>query len=91
MLNKKKILLVLMAILLAVTLISCQKSAGSSAEADQAAPAEKVEKIVWKSSGHGPASDPSQIYHDKLCNAITKATDGRLTVKPGQVAGRRSH
>jgi len=38
--------------------------------------------IVWKSSGHGPASDPSQIYHDKCCNAITKATGGRLTVKP---------
>ncbi|MCF6266269.1 MAG: TRAP transporter substrate-binding protein DctP [Desulfuromusa sp.] len=40
------------------------------------------DKIVWKSSGHGPASDPSQIFHDKLCNAITKATGGRLTVKP---------
>lgn len=39
-------------------------------------------KIVWKSSGHGPASDPSQIYHDKLCHAITEATGGRLTVKP---------
>lgn len=40
------------------------------------------DKIIWKSSGHGPASDPSQIYHDKLCNAITEATGGRLTVKP---------
>ncbi len=39
-------------------------------------------KIIWKSSGHGPASDPSQIYHDKLCHAITEATGGRLTVKP---------
>ncbi|HHC24980.1 MAG TPA: hypothetical protein ENK58_06140 [Desulfobacterales bacterium] len=39
-------------------------------------------KIIWKSSGHGPASDPSQIFHDKLCNAITEATAGRLTVKP---------
>lgn len=38
--------------------------------------------IVWKSSGHGPASDPSQIYHDKLCEAITKASGGRLVVKP---------
>ena len=38
--------------------------------------------IVWKSSGHGPASDPSQIYHDKLCHAITKASGGRLVVKP---------
>ncbi len=39
-------------------------------------------KIIWKSSGHGPASDPSQINHDKLCHAITEATGGRLTVKP---------
>lgn len=39
-------------------------------------------KIIWKSSGHGPASDPSQIFHDKLCHAITEATGGRLTVKP---------
>ncbi|WP_457576875.1 TRAP transporter substrate-binding protein [Desulfomarina sp.] len=39
-------------------------------------------KIIWKSSGHGPASDPSQIFHDKLCKAITRATGGRLTVKP---------
>ncbi|MBL0379433.1 MAG: TRAP transporter substrate-binding protein DctP [Desulfofustis sp. PB-SRB1] len=46
-----------------------------------AAPAQ-AKNIVWKSSGHGPASDPSQIYHDKLCNAITEATGGRLTVKP---------
>lgn len=44
--------------------------------------ATKDGKIIWKSSGHGPASDPSQIYHDKLCNAITEATGGRLTVKP---------
>jgi TRAP-type mannitol/chloroaromatic compound transport system substrate-binding protein len=40
------------------------------------------DKIVWKSSGHGPATDPSQIYHDKLCEAITKASGGRLEVKP---------
>ena len=41
-----------------------------------------AENIVWKSSGHGPASDPSQIFHDETCKAITKATAGRLTVKP---------
>ncbi|MBN2873561.1 MAG: TRAP transporter substrate-binding protein DctP [Spirochaetales bacterium] len=50
--------------------------------ADAAAPAAAVEKIVWKSSGHGPASDPSQIYHDMVCNAITEASGGRLEVKP---------
>ncbi len=41
-----------------------------------------ADKIVWKSSGHGPASDPSQIYHDKVCKMITTATNGRLTIKP---------
>ncbi len=41
-----------------------------------------ADKIIWKSSGHGPANDPSQIYHDKLCEAITKASGGRLEVKP---------
>jgi len=40
-----------------------------------------AEVITWKSSGHGPATDPSQIYHDKLCEAITKASGGRLVVK----------
>lgn len=41
-----------------------------------------ADKIVWKSSGHGPASDPSQIFHDKLCEAITEASGGRLVIKP---------
>ena len=41
-----------------------------------------VDKIVWKSSGHGPATDPSQIYHDKCCEAITEASGGRLVIKP---------
>ncbi len=40
-----------------------------------------ADKIVWKSSGHGPATDPSQVYHDKLCEAITIASGGRLEVK----------
>ena len=41
-----------------------------------------ADKIVWKSSGHGPATDPSQIYHDKCCEAITEASGGRLVIKP---------
>ena len=40
-----------------------------------------ADKIVWKSSGHSPATDPSQIYHDKLCEAITLASGGRLEVQ----------
>lgn len=79
--KRKRFLVVLLTVLMACALLSCQNNAGDSADADDAAPA-KEETFVWKSSGHGPASDPSQIYHDKLCNAITKATDGRLTVKP---------
>ncbi|GAH80846.1 unnamed protein product, partial [marine sediment metagenome] len=37
--------------------------------------------ITWKSSGHGPAADKSQVYHDKLAEAITKASGGRLVIK----------
>ncbi len=44
--------------------------------------ADTPKKIVWKSSGHGPASDPSQIFHDECCKAITKASGGRLEIKP---------
>lgn len=44
--------------------------------------ADAPKKIVWKSSGHGPASDPSQIFHDEMCKAITKASGGRLEIKP---------
>lgn len=57
-------------VLMVAALLSFQATAGAG------------EKIIWKSSGHGPASDPSQIFHDKLCKAITEATNGRLTVKP---------
>lgn len=64
---------VLIGALCAVMVAACMVWQGNANAAD---------KIVWKSSGHGPASDPSQIYHDKLCNAITKATGGRLEVKP---------
>jgi TRAP-type mannitol/chloroaromatic compound transport system substrate-binding protein len=47
-----------------------------------AAAADAPKKIVWKSSGHGPASDPSQVFHDELCKAITAASGGRLEIKP---------
>jgi len=66
------------AMVAASALVSC----GGSKAADAGAAAAPVEKIVWKSSGHGPASDPSQIYHDMVCNAITEASGGRLEVKP---------
>jgi TRAP-type mannitol/chloroaromatic compound transport system substrate-binding protein len=80
--NLKKLLFVMVLVLLTAAFISCGKGETAAASDQAAAPEAKVEKIVWKSSGHGPATDPSQIYHDKLCNAITKASGGRLEVKP---------
>ena len=40
-----------------------------------------ADKIVWKSSSFGPASNFSQIHHDKACEAITLASGGRMEVK----------
>lgn len=64
----------------AVAIAAIALSACAPAKTTETAAA-PVEKIVWKSSGHGPASDPSQIYHDMVCNAITEASGGRLEVK----------
>ncbi|MDX9801379.1 MAG: TRAP transporter substrate-binding protein DctP [Spirochaetia bacterium] len=69
--------LIILIAIAAVAFTSC--GGAKSADSEKAA---AVEKIVWKSSGHGPASDPSQIYHDMVCNAITEASGGRLEVKP---------
>jgi len=44
--------------------------------------AEKIKPIVWKSSSFGPATNYSQIYHDKFCEAVTMASGGRLIIKP---------
>jgi TRAP-type mannitol/chloroaromatic compound transport system substrate-binding protein len=69
--------------ILAMASIALALSACAPAKkADATGAAAVVEKIVWKSSGHGPASDPSQIYHDLVCKAITEASGGRLEVKP---------
>lgn len=78
--NNKVLLSCLAAVLMIVVLASC--GAAAKPEATNSAVAAPVEKIVWKSSGHGPASDPSQIYHDLVCKAITEASGGRLEVKP---------
>lgn len=78
MFTRKKMFVVLVMVIAVMAFLSCTKSASSASGAESTA---KVEKIVWKSSGHGPASDPSQIFHDKCCEAITKASGGRLEVK----------
>jgi TRAP-type mannitol/chloroaromatic compound transport system substrate-binding protein len=73
----RKMSSLLMSAGLILSLVLC---AGFYGEAGAADPA--VKKIVWKSSGHGPASDPSQIFHDNACKDITISSGGRLEVKP---------
>lgn len=76
--RKRNAIFIVIAAVLSVPLaVSC-----GGAKTEAAAAAAPVEKIVWKSSGHGPASDPSQIYHDMVCKAITEASGGRLEVQP---------
>jgi len=72
MFSRKRTYVVLVALIAAGAFLVCGPASGVAAD----------KAIVWKSSGHGPANDPSQIYHDKMCNAITKASGGRLVVKP---------
>ena len=79
MFRKRNAVMLLLAVVLAIGMVSCAKDEPAAAGD---APVQKVEKIVWKSSGHGPATDPSQIFHDKCCEAITLASGGRLEVKP---------
>ena len=79
---KKKILLIPLALLLAISLIAI----GCAAPAPAPAPAPEVEVITWKTSGHGPAADKSQGYHDKWAEAVTEASGGRLVIK-GFVGG----
>lgn len=76
--RKRNVFLILAAAVLSVALaVSC-----GGAKTESSTAAAPVQKIVWKSSGHGPASDPSQIYHDMVCKAITEASGGRLEVQP---------
>jgi len=76
--KKITVVAVIAMVAIALALSSC----GPAKKADAAATTATVEKIVWKSSGHGPASDPSQMYHDMVCKAITEASGGRLEIKP---------
>ncbi len=74
---KKKMGLIPLVLLLTLGLVAI----GCPAEAPAPAPAPEVEVITWKISGHGPASDMSQIHCDKLAAAVTKASGGRLVFK----------
>ena len=79
MFTRKNFTGLLVLLLVSFVLLSCQQQETADAGGT---PAQTVKKIVWKSSGHGPATDPSQIYHDLCCKAITEASGGRLEVKP---------
>jgi len=70
MFSRKKVFVLLISVIAIAALLMVGTTSALAADT-----------IVWKSSGHGPATDPSQIYHDKLCEAITKASGGRLTIK----------
>ena len=70
MFSRKKVFVLLISVIAIAALLMVGATSALAADT-----------IVWKSSGHGPATDPSQIYHDKLCEAITKASGGRLTIK----------
>lgn len=69
-------------VLLGVLFVLGACGGGSSSTAAEGEAAAPVEVIRWQSSGHGPANDPSQIYHDRLCEAITEASGGRLVIEP---------
>lgn len=67
--RKKKFVLLISVIAVAVLLMV---GATSALAADT---------IKWKSSSFGPATNYSQIHHDKACADITKASGGRLEVQ----------
>ena len=69
MFSRKKAIGLFLICAVSIAMLSCQQEQTADAGGT---PATTVKKIVWKSSGHGPATDPSQIYHDKCCKAITR-------------------
>ena len=70
MLSFKKQRILIFAMLISILLIASSSFALAGAD-----------KIIWKSSSFGPATNYSQIHHDKACEAITKASGGRMEVK----------
>jgi len=70
MLSFKKQRILLFVMLISILLIASSSFALAAAD-----------KIVWKSSSFGPASNYSQIHHDRACEAITLASGGRMEVK----------
>ena len=71
----KKVFIVL------VTLVMLSSLAIAGCAKEAAAPGVPAEVITWKVSGHGPATDMSQIYCDKMAAAVTEASGGRLVFK----------
>jgi len=70
MFSRKKIFVLLISVIAIAALLMVGVTSALAAD-----------KIIWKSSSFGPASNYSQIYHDKACEAITQASGGRMEVK----------
>ena len=70
MFSRKKVFVLLISVIAVAALLIVGATSALAAD-----------KIVWKSSSFGPASNYSQIHHDKACEAITKASGGRMEVK----------
>jgi len=70
MFSRKKVFVLLISVIAVAMLLMVGATSALAAD-----------KIVWKSSSFGPASNYSQIHHDKACEAITLASGGRMEVK----------
>jgi len=70
MFSRKKVFVLLISVIAVAALLMVGATSALAAD-----------KIIWKSSSFGPASNFSQIHHDKACEAITQASGGRMEVK----------
>ena len=70
MFSRKKVFVLLISVIAVAMLLMVGATSALAAD-----------KIVWKSSSFGPASNFSQIHHDKACADITLASGGRMEVK----------
>lgn len=74
---KRKILLIPLALLLAISLVAV----GCAKPAPAPAPAPEVEVITWKVQDPFPATGVTHLVSAAICDAVTKSSDGRLVFK----------
>ncbi|HZK11109.1 MAG TPA: hypothetical protein VFD10_01960, partial [Atribacterota bacterium] len=70
MFSRKKVFVLLISVIAVAVLLMVGATSALAADT-----------IKWKSSSFGPATNYSQIHHDKACADITKASGGRLEVQ----------